>query len=99
MNVMPITTLKKLGKSKSNLIFTNMKMTNFTNEVIDVVGVLVADIIVGLRHSAQCSLWLMQTHLFYFIRKRLDSFQLISPLNFAPTTHVLGLREGGSHAS
>ena len=45
--MMPITTLKKLDKSKSNLISTNMKMTNFISEVIDAIGVPVANITMG----------------------------------------------------
>ena len=34
LNVMPIITLKKLGKNKLDLISTNMKMTNFTSDVM-----------------------------------------------------------------
>ena len=33
LNVMPILTLKKLGKYKIDLISTNMKMTNFTSDI------------------------------------------------------------------
>ena len=49
LNVMPIITLKKLGKSMSNLISTNMKMTNFTGDVMVIIEVLVANITVGLK--------------------------------------------------
>ena len=37
----------KLGKGKSNLISTNMKLTNFTSYMTITIGVLVADITVG----------------------------------------------------
>ena len=47
LNVMPIVTLKKLDKNKSNLISINMKMTNFIGDVITTIRVLVADILVG----------------------------------------------------
>ena len=49
LNVMPIVTLKKLSKGKSNLISINMKKTNFTGDVIVAIGVLVADIIVRCK--------------------------------------------------
>ena len=69
---MPITTLKKLGKNKSDLISTNMKMTNFTGEVINAVRVLVVDITMGPKTlgilCGGC-----KTYLFCFIKKRLDS--------------------------
>ena len=47
LNVMPIVTLKKLGKSKSDLISTNIKITNFIGDVMTAIGVLVIDIIMG----------------------------------------------------
>ena len=47
LNVIPIVTLKKLGKNRSNLISTNMKITNFTSDVMTTIRVLVSDIIVG----------------------------------------------------
>ena len=46
LNVMLVITLKKLGKNKSNLISTNMKITNFTGDVLTAIGVLVTDITV-----------------------------------------------------
>ena len=48
-NVMPIITLKKLGRSKSNLIFTKMKMNNFIGEVMVAIEVLVTNIMVGSK--------------------------------------------------
>lgn len=47
LNIMPLTTLKKLGKRQGDLIPTNMKMANFTRGVIIALGVLVAEITVG----------------------------------------------------
>ena len=47
LNVMPIITLKKLGKNKLDLISTNMKMTNFIDDVIVNIEVFMANIIVG----------------------------------------------------
>ena len=49
LNVMPIIILKTLGKNKSNLIFTNMKMTNFRGDVMVAIKVLMVDIIEGSR--------------------------------------------------
>jgi len=49
LNIMPLVTLKKLGKSTKDLISTKIKMTNFTGVVIGAIGVLVAEIIVGLK--------------------------------------------------
>lgn len=46
LNVMPVSTLRKLGKTKEDLVSTNMKMTNFTGETK---GVLVADVTVGSK--------------------------------------------------
>ena len=40
LNVMPIATLKKLGKNMTNLISTNIKMTNFTGETTEAISVL-----------------------------------------------------------
>ena len=50
LNVMPIITLKKLGRSKSDLISTKMKMNNFIRKVMAVIEVLVANITI---HSSQ----------------------------------------------
>ena len=47
LNVMPIVTLKKLGKGKSNLISTNMKMTNFIGDMMIVIRVFMVNITVG----------------------------------------------------
>ena len=44
LNVMLVITLKKLGKNKSNLISTNMKMKNFTGDVMATIRVLAVDI-------------------------------------------------------
>ena len=44
-------TLKKLGKTKINLITTNMKITNFIRKVMATIGVLVVDIMVGSKTS------------------------------------------------
>ena len=44
LNVMLIVMLKKLAKSKSNLISTNMKMINFTCDMTTAIRVLVVDI-------------------------------------------------------
>ena len=44
---MSIVTLKKLGKGKLNLIFTNMKVTNFTSDVMATIKVFVANITIG----------------------------------------------------
>lgn len=49
LNVMPITTMKKLGRKKEELVPTNMKMTNFTGEATMALGVLVADVMVGTK--------------------------------------------------
>ena len=49
LNVMHVITLKKLGKNKSNLISTNMKMTNFTSDVMATMGVLVTNITMGSK--------------------------------------------------
>ena len=49
LNVILIITLKKLGKSKSDLTSTNMKISNFLEKVIDVIRVLVVNIIVGFK--------------------------------------------------
>ena len=46
LNVMPLITLKKLGKGKLDLIFTNMKMINFTGNVTATIGILGVDIII-----------------------------------------------------
>ena len=50
LNVMPIITLKKLGRNKSDLISTNMKINNFTREIMVAIEVLVANIMI---HSIQ----------------------------------------------
>lgn len=47
--MMPITTMKKLGRKKEELVPTNMKMTNFTGEATMALGVLVADVMVGTK--------------------------------------------------
>ena len=49
MNVVPIVTLKKLGKGKLDLISTNMKMSNFIGDVMTTIGILVANITVGSK--------------------------------------------------
>ena len=49
MNVMLVITMKKLGKNKSDLISTNMKITNFTSDVITAIGVLVTNITMGSK--------------------------------------------------
>ena len=49
LNVMSVITLKKLGKNKSNLISTNIKMTNFIGDVTVAMEVLVTDIMVGSK--------------------------------------------------
>ena len=49
LNVMAIVNLKKLGKSKSDLISSNMKVTNFIVNVMVSIGVLVTDITVALK--------------------------------------------------
>ena len=46
---MAIITLKKQGKGKSYLISTNMKMINFTSDMMVAIGVLVANIMVGSK--------------------------------------------------
>lgn len=46
---MPITTMKKLGRKKEELVPTNMKMTNFAGETTMALGVLVADVMVGTK--------------------------------------------------
>lgn len=47
LNIMPLTTLKKLSKRKDDLIPTNMKMTNFSRGFTPTLGVLVAKITNG----------------------------------------------------
>ncbi|KHN34546.1 hypothetical protein glysoja_045108, partial [Glycine soja] len=47
LDIMSLTTLKKLGKRQRELITTNMKMTNFTRGATPALGVLVVDIMVG----------------------------------------------------
>ena len=54
---MPTITLKKLGKNKIDLIATNVRMTNFAKEAMNVIRVLVANIIV--RSKMLNSTWLM----------------------------------------
>lgn len=49
LNVMPVATMKKLGRKKEELVPTNMKMTNFTGEATATLGVLVADVTVGTK--------------------------------------------------
>ena len=48
--MMPIITLKKLGKSKVDLISINMKMTNFIKETTDAIRAIVANITVGSKN-------------------------------------------------
>ena len=47
LNVMAFVNLMKLGNSKSDLISTNMKVTNFFVNVMVSIGVLVTDITMG----------------------------------------------------
>ena len=45
--MMPIFTLKKVGKNRLDLVSTNMKMTNFTGDMMANIGLSMANIIVG----------------------------------------------------
>ena len=51
LNVMPVLTLKKLGKTTSDLISTNMQMTSFTSGISKAIGVLMIDVTVGSKTS------------------------------------------------
>ena len=48
-----------------------MKMTNFTREVIDVIGVLVVDIIVGSK-TFNLAFFMVDAKLIYFVLLRSD---------------------------
>lgn len=61
LNVMPVATMKKLGKKKDELDPTNMKMTNFTIKTTTALGVLVVvDVTVGTKTLSSAFLWLKQ---------------------------------------
>lgn len=49
LNVMPVTTMMKLGRKKEESVPTTMKMSNFTGETIAALGVLVADVTFGTK--------------------------------------------------
>ena len=66
LNVMPITTLKKLGKSKLDLISTNIKMTNFTSKVTDAIELLVANVTVGPK-MLSLAFFVVDAKLSYFV--------------------------------
>ena len=66
LNVISILTLKKLGKNKSNLISTNMKMTNFIGDKMTVIGILVVDIIIRLK-TFSFTFFVTDAKPFYFI--------------------------------
>lgn len=46
LNIMPLTTMKKLGKNADDLITTSMTMTSFMGHLSHALGVLVADVTV-----------------------------------------------------
>ena len=69
--VIPIITLKKLCRSKSELISTSMKMINFIGEVKNTIGVLVADIIVGSK-TLTSTFFVMDTKPTYSVLLRRD---------------------------
>ena len=49
LNVMPYSTVKRLGKSRKDLKENNMTMSNFTRESTPALGFLIAKLIVGFR--------------------------------------------------
>jgi len=57
LNVMPYSSVKKLGKSKQDLIGTNMHMTVFTRDPTTTMGELIVKIIVGPKTYRLHFLW------------------------------------------
>ena len=71
LNFMPIVTLKKLGKNKTDLITTNMGMTNFTSKVMVVIRVLVVDITVG-PNTLSSTFFVVEAKPTYFVLLKRD---------------------------
>ena len=71
LNVMPVITLKKLGKNKTNLIATNIRMSNFIGEATTTMRDLVAKITVGLK-TLNSAFFMVNAKLTHFVLLRRD---------------------------
>ena len=101
MNVMPVEILRKLGKTQKDLKETNMKMTNFIGESIEVLDYwdfILLNLQWQEKHPLLCFLWLMQNQ-DTSLEERLDPLQYVCSFYFASTANVLEQWKGGSSVS
>lgn len=59
VNILPLSIFSKLGRKESELMKTNMGLSDFSGELTEAKGVMSMELTVGSKTVPQLSLWLM----------------------------------------
>lgn len=81
LNIMSLATMKKLGKNEDDLIPTTMTMTSLMGHPSHALGVLVADVTVGLKITRSA----------FFVKEGKPSYTVVLDRDWIPTCECVPL--------